>query len=186
VAHTLIRLLILDVDGVLTDGALWFDEDGRPLRRFHIRDGLGLALWRAAGGQSALLTSKRSEAVLARARMMRIELIEQGSEDKLPGLARILAASGVAAEQAAYLGDDLLDLAPMRRVGYPMAVGDAAGEVRNAARYVTRQPGGQGAVREAVEHLLKRQDQWRQALRTLGLEEDGADRDRQKGGGPSS
>ncbi len=179
-SHTLTRLLILDVDGVLTDGALWFDEDGRPVRRFHIRDGLGVALWRASGGQAAILTSKRSDAVVARAKMMGIELIEQGAEDKLPGLTRILEDSGVAAEQAAYIGDDLLDLAPMRRVGYPIAVGDAAEEVKISARYVTRLDGGQGAVREAVEHLLKRQGEWNTALQALGLESDATGRDRQK------
>jgi YrbI family 3-deoxy-D-manno-octulosonate 8-phosphate phosphatase len=173
VTDELIRLLVLDVDGVLTDGALWFDEQGQTLRRFHIRDGLGLALWRAAGRQAAILTSKRSQAVLARARMMGIEIIEQGQEDKMPGLDRILTAAGVSPNQAAYIGDDLLDLKVMRCVGYPIAVADAAPEARNTACWVTSQPGGHGAVREAVEHLLKAGNAWDQAQRALGLDVEG-------------
>ena len=170
VASTEIRLLVLDVDGVLTDGGLVFDEDGRPSRRFHIRDGLGIAMWRSAGRQSAILTSKRSAAVEARANMLRIDLVEQGAEDKLPGLERILAATGVKAEQAAYIGDDLLDLVAMRRIGYPIAVADAVPEVRRAARFITGRPGGNGAVREAVEHLLKRDGAWEQVLHAIGAD----------------
>jgi len=173
VAQDVIRLLVLDVDGVLTDGALWFDEAGRPLRRFHIRDGLGVAIWRAAGREAAILTSKRSRAVLARADMMGIELVEQGEENKLPGLKRILAAAHVTPDQVAYIGDDLLDLVVMRHVGYPIAVADAAEEVRCSARFVTHRAGGQGAVREAVEHLLKKEGHWNHALRALNLEVEG-------------
>ncbi len=169
-ASTEIRLLVLDVDGVLTDGGLLFDEDGRPLRRFHIRDGLGIAMWRSAGRQSAILTSKRSAAIETRANMLKIDLVEQGAEDKLPGLERILAATGVTAEQAAYIGDDLLDLVAMRRVGYPIAVADAAPEVRHAARFTTSRPGGHGAVREAVEHLLKRDAAWEAAVHAIGAD----------------
>jgi 3-deoxy-D-manno-octulosonate 8-phosphate phosphatase (KDO 8-P phosphatase) len=163
-----IRLLVLDVDGVLTDGALLFDDDGRCHRRFHIRDGLAIAIWRAMGRQAAILTSKQAGSIMARATMLGIELVEQGAEDKLPGLQRILAATGVAAEQTAYVGDDLLDLVVMRHVGYPIAVADAAPEVRQAARFVTSRSGGDAAVREAVEHLLKREDAWDAALAAIG------------------
>lgn len=164
-----IRLLVLDVDGVLTDGALLFDDDGRCHRRFHIRDGLAITMWQALGRKVAILTSKRAAgAIQARADMLRIDLIEQGADDKLPGLERILATTGIPAEQTAYVGDDLLDLVAMRRVGYPIAVADAAPEVRQAARFVTSHAGGDAAVREAVEHLLKREDAWDAAMAAIG------------------
>src|SRR5512133_2471126 len=122
---TPIRLIILDVDGVLTDGTIFIDDAGRQTRGFHIQDGLGIALWKAVGGKAAILTSKKSEAIMARARMLGIDLVEQGAEDKLPGYDRILTAAGATAEQAAYVGDDLLDAAVMRRVAYPIAVANA-------------------------------------------------------------
>ena len=165
-----IRLLILDVDGVLTDGTILFDDDGRQYRRFHIRDGLGIAMWRALGRKAAILTSKRSEAVLSRAKMLGIDLVEQGAEDKLPGLQRILEATGVPPEATAYMGDDLLDLVVMRHVGYPMTVSDAADEVKTISRHITKLPGGQGAVREAIEHLLRRERAWDAALAAIGAD----------------
>src|SRR5690606_18806878 len=106
--NSLIRLLVLDVDGVLTDGTIFIDDAGRQMRGFHIQDGLGITLWKAVGGQVAILTSKRSEAVMTRARMLGIERVEQGAEDKLPGFERILAGAGVRPEETAYVGDDLL------------------------------------------------------------------------------
>jgi YrbI family 3-deoxy-D-manno-octulosonate 8-phosphate phosphatase len=165
-----IRLLILDVDGVLTDGTIHFDDTGVQGRRFHIRDGLGITLWKAVGRQVAILSSKDSPAVRARAQMLGIELLDQGAEDKLPGLARLLKAAGSTAAETAYIGDDLLDAAVMRRVGYPIAVADAAVEVRELARFVTARCGGDAAVREAIEHLLKREDAWQEALQAIGAD----------------
>ncbi len=165
-----ISLLILDVDGVLTDGTIQIDDAGRQIRGFHIQDGLGITMWKAVGRQVAILTSKRSDAVAIRAEALGIELIEQGEEDKLPGLERLLVSAGVSADQTAYVGDDLLDLAVMRRVGYPISVADAAEETKQLARYVTSRPGGRGAVREAIEHLLKRQNEWPGALAAIGAD----------------
>jgi len=165
-----IRLLILDVDGVLTDGRIYIDDSGRQTKAFHIQDGLGLTLWQAVGRQVALLTSKRSPAVIARAEMLGIRLIEQGAEDKLPGLEKLLAAAGVDASQTAYMGDDLLDAPVMRRVGYPMTVPNAAPEVLELAKFVTPRPGGHGAVRDAVEHLLRRDGLWAQAIHHIGAD----------------
>lgn len=165
-----IRLLILDVDGVLTDGAILLDDRGHQYRRFHIRDGLGIAMWRAVGRTAAILTSKRSDAVTARARMLGIDLVEQGAEDKMPGLNRILGAAGVPADRTAYIGDDLLDLVVMRHVRYPMTVADAAEEVKAAACHVTSCAGGRGAVREAIEHLLRREGAWDAALAAIGAD----------------
>ncbi len=168
--NTCIRLLVLDVDGVLTDGTIWMDDAGVQGRGFHIRDGLGITMWKAVGRQVGILTSKRSEAVAARARMLGIELLEQGAEDKLPGFQRMLSATGVSADETAYIGDDLLDAVVMRRAGYPIAVGDAAAEIRQIARFVTTAPGGRGAVREAIEHLLQRDNQWEAAIRAIGAD----------------
>jgi YrbI family 3-deoxy-D-manno-octulosonate 8-phosphate phosphatase len=160
----------LDVDGVLTDGTLLMDDEGRQWRGFHIQDGLGIRMWRETGRKAAILTSKQSGTVAERARMLKIDLLEQGAEDKLPGLERILSAAGVRPEQTAYLGDDLLDLAAMRRTGYPMAVANAVDEVKQVSRYVTQRSGGNGAVREAIEHLLKAQNAWTQALHAIGAD----------------
>jgi len=165
-----IRLLVLDVDGVLTDGTIFIDDAGQQMRGFHIQDGLGIAVWKAVGGKVAILTSKRSEAVMARARMLGIDLVEQGQEDKLPGFERILTTAGVGAGETAYVGDDLLDLAVMRRAGYPIAVANAAEEVKQIARYVTRRRGGDAAVREAIEHLLKSAGLWAAALTAIGAD----------------
>ncbi len=169
-ANSTVQLLVLDVDGVLTDGTLFFDDDGRQMRRFHITDGLGIKIWRALGRKTAILTSKKSTAVQARAKMLGIDLLEQGADDKKPGLERILAASKAEPAQTAYMGDDLLDLPVMKRVGYPIAVANAAEEVKAVARYVTQRTGGNGAVREAVEYLLKREEQWQPALQAAGIE----------------
>ncbi len=165
-----IRLLILDVDGVLTDGTILFDDAGVQGRRFHIRDGLGIAMWKAVGRRVAILSSKDSPAVRARAAMLGIDLVEQGAEDKLPGLERLMRAAGVSAADTAYIGDDLLDAAVMRRVGYPMTVADAVDEVRGLARYVTTRRGGDAAVREAIEHLLRREHAWEQAVAAIGAD----------------
>ena len=169
-ANSEIRLLVLDVDGVLTDGTIFIDDDGRQSRGFHIQDGLGITMWRAVGRQTAILTSKRSPAIEARARMLGIDLIEQGAEDKLPGLERLALAAGVSLDETAYAGDDLLDAAAMRRVGYPIAVANAVEEVKELASYVTGRRGGQGAVREAIEHLLKRDGKWWAALKAIGAD----------------
>ena len=170
VAKASTRLLILDVDGVLTDGTIFIDDEGRQSRGFHIQDGLGIAMWKAIGRTVAILTSKRSPAVTARAAMLGIDLVEQGAEDKLPGLARLMEQAKAGPEQTAYMGDDLLDLAAMRRVGYPLAPANAVAEVRAIARYVTSRRGGQGAVREAIEHLLKSQDCWATAISAIGAD----------------
>lgn len=170
VSSTEIRLLVLDVDGVLTDGTIFIDDDGRQTRAFDIQDGLGVTLWRSVGRQAAILTSKRSPAVEARAGMLGIDLIEQGAQDKLPGLQRLASAAGASLEETAYIGDDLLDAAAMRRVGYPIAVANAVEEIKNLAVYVTCRTGGRGAVREAIEHLLKRDGRWAAALKAIGAE----------------
>jgi len=180
VSNTEIRLVVLDVDGVLTDGTILIDDAGRQIRGFHIQDGLGITMFQAVGRRVAILTSKRSEAVTARAKMLGIDLLEQGAEDKVPGLARLMAAAGVTAEQTAYVGDDLLDAAVMRQVGYPIAVANAVGPIKELAVFVTERSGGQGAVREAIEHLLRRDGRWSAAVAAIGANRGVNDEERPK------
>lgn len=162
-----IRALILDVDGVLTDGSLSFGPDGGVALRFHTHDGVGLALWRQAGGQLAVLTGRDSPAMRARLAELGIDqgLVLSGLSDKLAGLTQACHRLGVSLTQAAYIGDDLPDWPALQACGYPMAVAQAAPEVRRIARYVTQRRGGQGAVREAVEHLLRQEGRWEACLR---------------------
>lgn len=155
-----VELLVLDVDGVLTDGSLWYSDRGEELKRFHVRDGLGLKLWQKAGGRAAILSGRRSEAVARRAAELGLHPVIQGSDDKAAGFARLLAETGTTADRVCGVGDDLPDLPFLSQCGLAVAVGDAAPEVQAAADHVTAAPGGRGAVREAVEWLLKARGQW--------------------------
>jgi 3-deoxy-D-manno-octulosonate 8-phosphate phosphatase (KDO 8-P phosphatase) len=157
---------VLDVDGVLTDGVLTFGPDGRVWLRFHVQDGVGLVLWRQAGGKVAAVTGRESPAMRARLAELGIEdrYVLAGVGDKRKGLIRAAELLGVELAEVAYVGDDLPDWPALRACGYPIAVADAAPEVRQLARYVTSRGGGQGAVREAVEHVLTEQGRWEQCL----------------------
>lgn len=149
-----IRLLVLDVDGTMTDGRIFLDAEGREIKVFDVRDGAGLRRWMDAGGLVALVTGRSSAAVDRRAQELGIEHVRQGVREKGPVLEAIRRACGVAAEEVAAMGDDLPDLPMLERAAYAMAPADAVPEVRAACRFVTAAPGGRGAVREAVEHLL--------------------------------
>lgn len=159
-----IRLLVLDVDGVMTDGGILLNPDGGESKRFHVRDGTGLRVWLRLGRHVGLITGRRGGAVAVRARELEIEHVIQGSRDKGASLDELLDRVGAEADETAALADDLPDLPLLKRVGYPMAVADAVPEVKAAARFVTRTPGGHGAVREAVEHLLRAAGRWEEAL----------------------
>ncbi len=155
-----IELLLLDVDGVLTDGGVIYADDGTELKRFHVRDGSGLKLWHAASKRSAIVSGRKSVAVERRAAELGISPVLQGRDDKLAALAEVLATTGLAAAQVCAIGDDLPDLPMLRACGLRVAVADACSELRANADYVTATPGGRGAVREAVEWLLKLQGRW--------------------------
>ena len=155
-----IRLILSDVDGVLTDGGLWFDNAGIESKQFHIRDGLGIRLWQRAGYPFGLITGRTSRIVQVRAAELGIEIVRQGSDDKLPVLRDVAQQLNVGAEETCYIGDDLPDLGAVRHAGLGVAVADAAAELRAAAHYVTRTPGGRGAVREVIELVLKAQQRW--------------------------
>jgi len=155
-----IRMLVLDVDGVLTDGRVLYGPDGQEFTAFHILDGHGIKLAIRSGLIPAIITGRASEAVARRARELDIPEIHQRALDKLSVFEDLLARRGLAASQVACMGDDLLDLPLLRRAGLAITVPDAVEEVRAAAHYVSHRPGGQGAVREAIELLLKAQGHW--------------------------
>jgi len=160
-----VKLLLLDVDGVLTEGGVTWTNEGIEQKTFHIRDGLGIRLWQRAGGRTGIVTGRASRVVQLRAEELGIGIVRQGVEDKLETTAAILAECGVAWEQTAFVGDDLPDLAVMMRCGVGVAVANAASEVIEAAAIVTRLPGGQGAVREVIEQLLKARGSWETIVR---------------------
>ena len=160
-----IRLLLTDVDGVLTDGGVILDNQGIESKCFNIRDGLAVRLWQQAGGLTGIVTGRSSQVVKLRAAELDMDVVRQGVKDKLPEVQAIAAALGLAAEQIAYLGDDLPDLPTIRYAGLGIAVADAPEDVREAADYVTSVPGGGGAVREVVELVLKNTGRWDNVIR---------------------
>ena len=159
-----IQLLIMDVDGVLTDGGIIRDDSGQQIKRFHVRDGTGIVCWRKLNRHVALITGKESMVVQHRAEELGIQYVYQNVSNKLDIYNDILQQLGYTDAQTAYIGDDLPDLPVMRKCGCPIAVADAAEEVRAAARYVTKFPGGYGAVRDAVEWMCRGMNLWDQVL----------------------
>lgn len=161
----LIRLLILDVDGVLTDGALPYEGRENRVKTFFVQDGMALRLWQNMGGLTVIISGRQSEAVEIRAGELGIETVRQGVTDKLACYDEVCRGAGVSDEAVCVVGDDLPDLPPMRRCGYPIAVANANRQVKRAARTVTRHAGGAGAVAEAVERLLRHNGTWQKAMR---------------------
>jgi 3-deoxy-D-manno-octulosonate 8-phosphate phosphatase (KDO 8-P phosphatase) len=160
-----IRLLLLDVDGVLTDGRLMYDGTGREYKTFHIRDGQGITLLQRAGIKVGLLSGRSSSAVRIRARELGIQLIRQKVVDKCIALKAIGEKERMGKGEICFLGDDLIDLPAFGQVGFAVAVADAAKELKTCAHYVTRKRGGQGAVRELCELILKAQGKWQKTIR---------------------
>jgi 3-deoxy-D-manno-octulosonate 8-phosphate phosphatase (KDO 8-P phosphatase) len=160
-----IKLLCLDVDGVLTDGSILIDDHGVETKRFHVRDGSGIRMWLNLGLHIALITGRSGNVVKHRAKELGITHIIQGSKDKCADCHGILKTLGYDMSHTAMLGDDLPDLPLLKAVAYPMAVADASPEVKQRAAFTTLLPGGRGAVREAIEHLLKAQNRWDEAMR---------------------
>jgi 3-deoxy-D-manno-octulosonate 8-phosphate phosphatase (KDO 8-P phosphatase) len=150
-----IRLLLMDCDGVLTDGRLYFSANGEAMKVFHVRDGQGIVLWHEAGFRSGIITGRDAEDILqTRAQELGMDYLSVRSSDKVRDLEAILIEAGVSEEETAFIGDDLGDLSLMQRVGLPVAVADAVPDVIAAAAYVTRANGGSGAVREVIDLLL--------------------------------
>ena len=149
-----VTLLVCDVDGTLTDGAMWFGADGEVLKRFHTRDGHGIGMARAAGIEVAVVTAEDSPIVLARAHKLGLSHVIVGCGDKAAAVRELRGVLGVQREAVAFIGDDLGDLPGFAESGVRVAVGDAVAEVRAAADLVCMQPGGAGAVREFIDELL--------------------------------
>jgi 3-deoxy-D-manno-octulosonate 8-phosphate phosphatase (KDO 8-P phosphatase) len=153
-----IRLLVLDADGVLTDGRLYYSASGEELKAFDIQDGLGIKMLQASGVEVAIVTGRTSAALEARARNLGVARLFQGVEDKLAVFARLVAALGLTEADTACMGDDLPDLPVLKRCGFALTVPAAPTAVRQHAHYVTQRAGGRGAVREACELIMHAQD----------------------------
>ena len=160
-----IKLLLLDVDGVLTDGGIVMDDRGEEIKRFDVRDGHGIRLLLRAGIQAALITGRKSRVVSHRARDLGIRLVYQRAYDKLEVYEQIKHKSRFADEEIAYVGDDIVDLPVLRRAGLAMTVRDCWAPLKNRVDYISAGKGGHGAVREIVELLLKAQGRWEEVSR---------------------
>lgn len=152
-----IRMVIFDVDGVLTDGRLVLGDDGQEYKAFNSKDGHGMRMLADSGVDLAILTGRRSQVVERRAADLGIEHVIQGRRDKLPAFEELLETTGLPPEAVAYVGDDVVDLPVMRRVGLAVAVADASPLIHEHAHWITTNPGGRGAAREVCELILRAQ-----------------------------
>src|SRR5678815_2473415 len=175
-----IKLLLFDVDGVLTDGKLFLfslstSESGGAAsgqivveaKGFHAQDGAGISIARIAGIKAGLITRRNSETVALRARDLKLEQVHQGIRNKLKAFREILSAERLSASEVAFVGDDVIDLTVMRNCGFSVAVANARREVKQAAHYVTPRAGGDGGLRDVIEFILKAQGKWKQAVETV-------------------
>jgi YrbI family 3-deoxy-D-manno-octulosonate 8-phosphate phosphatase len=161
-----IRCILSDVDGVLTDGSIIWDNQGVETKVFFVRDGLGIKLWQRSGFTFGLVTARNSQIVKTRAAELGIEVVRQGFAEKLPVARDVMEQLKLTPSEVCYIGDDLPDLPVMYEVGLAVAVADASIEVRDAAKWVMTARGGRGAVRELVERLLKAKGRWEDCLPT--------------------
>ena len=164
-----IRMILSDVDGILTDGGITYDNQGIETKKFHVRDGLGIKLWQRAGHQFGILTARSSHLVKLRASELGIELVRQGSSDKLAVAQSILEASKttdapLTMQEVCYIGDDLTDIPLLQQAGLAATVTDGAEEVRHASQYTIPCNGGCGAVRTLIETILKSQQRWTEVV----------------------
>ncbi len=164
-----VKLLLLDVDGVLTDGRIVYDSKGRDLKLFDVHDGLGVYLLKKAGIPTILITAKGSRAIGPRARDMQVAAVFEDVSPKTKALDKILNKHKVGMDQICFMGDDLVDLCVMKRVGFPIAVFNASSEIKQAACFVTSKKGGRGAVREVAELILKTQGKWEEAVKAYDV-----------------
>ncbi len=155
-----VRMIIFDVDGVLTDGSLFYDDRGEEYKAFNSRDGHGIKMLRASGVDTGIITGRTSNIVLHRARNLGIDHIFQGADDKLAAYGELLARVGLEPDQIAYMGDDVVDLPVMNRCGLAITVPDAPEEVKARCQMVTRAQAGRGAAREACELIMRAQGTW--------------------------
>ncbi|MBI4846401.1 MAG: HAD-IIIA family hydrolase [Candidatus Omnitrophica bacterium] len=155
-----IELLVVDVDGVLTDGSIVYGNFKDDYRIFNMHDGFGFILWNKAGLKSAIISGKSSHALQRRARELKINLVYCNVKNKLKVFQSILKKFKINPEQACYIGDDLLDLAVLKNAGFSVSVPQACEDIKNCVDYVTQKDAGRGAVREVIEYILKAQNKW--------------------------
>jgi 3-deoxy-D-manno-octulosonate 8-phosphate phosphatase (KDO 8-P phosphatase) len=164
-----VKLLLLDVDGVLTDGRIIYDSSGRDLRLFDVHDGMGVHLLKKAGIPTILITAKGSKAIRPRARDMGVAEVFQDVSPKTKALDEIVKKYQVSVGEICFVGDDLVDLCVMKRVGFPVAVFNACPEIKQAASYITLRPGGRSAVREVAELIIKTQGKWQEVVQSYDV-----------------
>lgn len=157
-----IRLLLMDVDGVLTDGRIIYGSDGTETKAFDVKDGHGLKMLQRAGILTGIITGRESSVVLHRARELGIEIVHQAAKDKLIPYRQVLNDLGLTDEEVAYVGDDIVDLPILRRVGFAVTVADCVPDVREHVHYITARNGGRGAVREVCDLLLRGGGHWQE------------------------
>jgi len=155
-----VRLILTDVDGVLTDGGIVYDVLGRESKRFHVRDGHGIKMLQRAGVEVGIITGRTSEVVAVRAKELGISLVRQGVTDKVEAWGRILEETGSSPGETSYVGDDIVDVPLLRKVGFAATVSDAEGYVLDAADFISSRPGGHGAVREIIEFVMHSSGAW--------------------------
>ena len=155
-----IKVLLLDVDGVLTDGRIILGNFGAELKFFDVQDGFGLTLWRRAGYKSAIITANKSSIVVRRARLLKVDKVYRRAYDKLKIYNKIKKTFMATDEQICFIGDELMDLPVLKRVGFSCCVANAVEEIKPSVDYVTKRKGGRGAVREVIDLVLKGQDLW--------------------------
>jgi 3-deoxy-D-manno-octulosonate 8-phosphate phosphatase (KDO 8-P phosphatase) len=160
-----IKILTLDVDGVLTDGTLVINADGSETKFFNSLDGHGIKMWQRAGLKVAIISGRASPPTERRAEQLKIEYVFQDCHNKLPVVEQLLDQIGLLPENMAFIGDDLTDMPVMRYVGFAVAVANAVDEVKQCADYVTTRKGGSGAVREVIEYILKNSDRWQKLMK---------------------
>ncbi|MBN1788596.1 MAG: HAD hydrolase family protein [Sedimentisphaerales bacterium] len=159
-----IKLLAMDVDGVLTDGTVTLGSDGTEYKAFHLLDGHGIRMWHRAGLQTAMISGRESVVTKQRADQMKISFLYQPCQKKLVCFEKLLADLQIEPSSIAYIGDDVLDIPIVKRVGFGIAVANAVDELKSHAHYITSRPGGKGAVREVIEYILKNTGKWTELM----------------------
>jgi YrbI family 3-deoxy-D-manno-octulosonate 8-phosphate phosphatase len=162
-------LILSDVDGVMTDGGITYDNQGIETKTFHVRDGMGIKLWQKTGHRFGVITARSSHIVKLRMDELGVDFIRQGIDQKLAAAQQIIQELNLQPENVCYIGDDLTDVGLMKSVGMSVSVADGAEDVKKVADYVTKSVGGKGAIRELIEMILKSQKRWNELLQRYGI-----------------
>ena len=164
-----IELILSDVDGVMTDGGITYDNQGIETKTFHVRDGMGIKLWQKTGHRFGVITARSSHIVKLRMDELGVDFIRQGTDQKLAAAQQIIEELNLETQNVCYIGDDLTDVGLMKSVGMSASVADATDDVKKVADYVTKSAGGKGAIRELIEMILKSQKRWNELLQGYGI-----------------